>query len=184
VAVAAARLVVAAAAAVAAAGKFHAEPSQLFLCSPVDPTPHSRAGTLETSPVKTPALWIAASAIALSTFAAPAFAQKYNDQYTYDDEITVVAPEVYRERTGRSTSGIPIEELSVQRVVDSSDLNLRRNADVYELYRRIEYTAREACNEIMRASRGAPITTQRECVREATRDAMAEADALIYARRS
>lgn len=133
--------------------------------------------------MKTPALWIAASAIALTTLAAPAFAQKYDDQYYYDDGITVVAPEIYRERTGRSSSGIPINELTAQRVVETRDLDLRRNADVDELYRRIEYSAREACEDIARASQGAPLTTRRECVRDATRDAMAEADAMIYARR-
>lgn len=127
--------------------------------------------------------WIAASAIALTTLAAPAFAQSVKDTSYYDDEITVVAPYVYRERTGRSSSGIPIEELTFQRVVDTNGLDLRYDSDVDELYRRIEYTAREACDEVQRASRGAPITTERECVRQATRDAMAQADALIYARR-
>lgn len=127
--------------------------------------------------------WIAASAIALSALAAPAFAQSVKSNVYYDDEITVVAPYVHRERTGRSTSGIPIEELTLQRVVDTSGLDLRSNSDVEELYRRIEYTAREACDEVERASRGAPITTERECVREATRDAISQADALIYARR-
>lgn len=127
--------------------------------------------------------WIAASAIALTTLATPAFAQSVKETGYYDDEITVVAPYVYRERTGRSSSGIPIEELTLQRVVDTDGLDLRYDADVRELYRRIEYTAREACGEVERASRGAPITTERECVRDATRDAMAQADALIYARR-
>lgn len=133
--------------------------------------------------MKTPAFWIAASAITLTILTAPAFAQKYDDQYYYDEEIAVVAPEVYRERTGRSSSGIPIDELTFERVVETRDLDLRRNADVDELYRRIEYTAREACDEVARASQGAPLTTRRECVRDATREAMAEADAMIYARR-
>lgn len=128
-------------------------------------------------------LWIATAAIALATFAASASAQSVKDTGYYDDEITVVAPNVYRERTGRSSSGIPIEELTFQRIVDTNGLDLRYDSDVDELYRRIEYTAREACDEVERASRGAPITTERECVREATRDAVAQADALIYARR-
>ncbi|MEQ1809911.1 MAG: UrcA family protein [Terricaulis sp.] len=128
-------------------------------------------------------LWIATAAIALTTFAASASAQSVKDTGYYDDEITVVAPYVYRERTGRSSSGIPIEELTFQRVVDTNGLDLRYDSDIDELYRRIEYTAREACDEVERASRGAPITTERECVREATRDAVAQADALIYARR-
>jgi UrcA family protein len=131
---------------------------------------------------KNPALWIAAAAIAFTTSTAPAFAQSVKDTGYYDDEITVVAPYVHRERTGRSSSGIPIEELTLQRVVDTHDLDLRYDGDVDELYRRIEFTAREACDEVERASRGAPITTERECVREATRDAVAQANALIYAR--
>ncbi|MBP6689897.1 MAG: UrcA family protein [Hyphomonadaceae bacterium] len=130
-----------------------------------------------------PALWIATAAIALATFAVSASAQSVKDTGYYDDEITVIAPYVYRERTGRSSSGIPIEELTFQRIVDTNGLDLRYDSDIDELYRRIEYTAREACDEVERASRGAPITTERECVREATRDAVAQADALIYARR-
>lgn len=130
-----------------------------------------------------PALWIATAAIALATFAVSASAQSVKDTGYYDDEITVIAPYVYRERTGRSSSGIPIEELTFQRIVDTNGLDLRYDLDIDELYRRIEYTAREACDEVQRASRGAPITTERECVREATRDAVAQADALIYARR-
>lgn len=127
--------------------------------------------------------WLAASAIALSAFAAPALAQSVKDDSYYDDEITIVAPGVHRDRTGeRSSSGIPIEELTLQRVVDTHDLDLRRDSHVEELYRRIDYSVREACDEIERVSH-VPITSDRECIREATRDAMAQADALIYARR-
>lgn len=136
-----------------------------------------------------PILFATATATALALLATPSFAQKvpadpyYNSAYV-DDEITVVAPGVYRERTGRrSYSGIPVEDLTLQRVVDTYDLNLRYDADVEELYRRIDNTVREACDEVERASQGAPITTERECIRDARRDAMAQADALIYARR-
>ena len=133
---------------------------------------------------------IAATASAFALLVAPSFAQKvpadpyydsaYDDPY-YDDEITIVAPGVRREPTGRrSSSGIPIEELTLQRVVETHDLNLRRDTDVEELYRRVEYTAREACDEVERASQGAPITTERECVREATRDGMEQAEDLVY----
>lgn len=126
---------------------------------------------------------LAAAASALVLITVPAIAQDYYDD---GDDIIVEAPGVMRERTGRrSSSGIPIEELSLQVVVTTGDLDLRNsNADVDELYRRIDYTVRDACDEVERSSQGAPITTERECIREATRDAYAQADALIYARRS
>jgi UrcA family protein len=126
---------------------------------------------------------LAAAVGALALITAPAIAQDY--YYDEGDDIIVEAPGVVRERTGRrSSSGIPIEELTLQVVVTTSDLDLRySNADVDELYRRIDYTVRDACNEVERASQGVPITTERQCIREATRDAYAQADALVYARR-
>ncbi len=132
---------------------------------------------------------LAIAALGAFAIAAPALAKDLKDQgyagepAAYSDDITIFAPRVYRERTGRTTSGIPIEELTLQRAVSTHDLDLRRNADVEELHRRIRETAEQSCDEINRASQGAPLTTERECVREATRDAMAQADALIYARR-
>lgn len=132
---------------------------------------------------------LAIAAIGAVAIAAPALAKDMKEQgymgepAAYSDEITILAPRVYRERTGRTSSGIPIEELTLQRVVSTSDLDLRLNGDVDELHRRIRETAQSSCDEIERASQGAPLTTERECVREATRDAMLQADALIYARR-
>jgi UrcA family protein len=69
------------------------------------------------------------------------------------------------------------------RVISTKDLDLRYDGDVYELHRRIEAVAEESCDEVERASPGVPLTTERECVREAVRDAMAQADDLVYARR-
>jgi UrcA family protein len=91
---------------------------------------------------------------------------------------------VHRERTGRRSSiGAPIEDLTVQRIVATDDLDLRYDSDVGELHRRIRATARDACNEIDRASRGVLITSDRECIRHAVRDAMAQADDLVYSAR-
>lgn len=130
------------------------------------------------------------AAIGAIAFAAPALGQDkvksdvYAEDATYSDEIIVIAPGVYREDTGRrSSSGIPIQELTTQRAVDTYDLNLRRDADVAILHSRIRETAEEACDEISRASQGAPLTTERECVREATRDAMEQAENLVLVRR-
>lgn len=106
------------------------------------------------------------------------------DDTVYGDEIIIVAPGVFRDETGRRTSsGIPIQELTTQRAVDTYDLNLRRDADVAELHRRIRETAEEACEEIERASQGPLLSSERECVREATEDAMAQAENLVLVRR-
>ncbi|MGE0740139.1 MAG: UrcA family protein [Hyphomonadaceae bacterium] len=111
---------------------------------------------------------------ALALFATPALAQ------SYDNEIVVGPPNVQRETTGRSASGARIETLSLTRVVSARDLNLRYDADVRELHRRIRDTAVSMCNEIDRSSNGLTITSDRQCVREAVRDAMVQADAMVY----
>ncbi len=130
------------------------------------------------------------AAIGAFAIAAPALAKDMKEQGAYgasasfSDDIIVVAPGVYRDDTGRRTSsGIPIQELTLQRVINTGDLDLRRDSDVAELHRRVRDTAQSACDEVERASEGAPITTERECVRKATRDAMAQAETLVYARR-
>lgn len=145
---------------------------------------------LETSPVIRTTLF---SLIAIGALTAPALGQTLKDKdgvyataddATYGDEIIVIAPGVYRDDTGRRTSsGIPIQDLTTQRAIDTYDLNLRRDADVAELHRRIRETAEEACDEIERASQGPMLTSDRECVREATREAMAQADELVLYRR-
>ena len=123
-----------------------------------------------------PTLLIATAVSAVCMLAAPAMAQDY-----YDDEIVVRAPTVEREYTGRRTSiGAPINELTLRRVISARDLDLRYDADVDELYRRIDIVTAEACAEVERASRGVPLTTRRDCIRDARRDAVAQADDLIY----
>lgn len=123
-----------------------------------------------------PTLLIAAAASAFCFFAAPAIAQDY-----YDDEIIVRGPTVERTYTGRRSSiGAPINELTLQRTISTKDLDLRYDGDVRELYRRIDRVAYEACDEVERASQGVLLTTRRDCIRDATRDAMAQADDLIY----
>lgn len=127
-------------------------------------------------------LTVLGAASALALLAAPAIAQKYpSDRAYYDNEIVVVAPGVHRESTGRRTGiGARIEELSTQRIVSTADLDLRSQRDVNELRRRIHATAREACNELERESSGIMLDSTSECVRDAVREAMAEADARIY----
>lgn len=113
-------------------------------------------------------------------FKKPAYDPAYVNAAYYDDEIVVIAPGVHRERTDRSASGARIDTLTTSLAVSTSDLNLRYDADVEELHRRIRATAREACNDLDRASRGVMLDSSRECVRDAVLDAMVEADAMVY----
>lgn len=131
------------------------------------------------------------AALGAFALAAPAIAKDLKEQGAYgesadvySDEIIVIAPRVYRDDTGeRTSSGVPIQELTLQRAINTHDLNLRRDDDVAELHRRIRETARDACNDVERASQGVLLTTERECVRDATRDAMAQAESLVLVRR-
>ena len=96
-------------------------------------------------------------------------------------EIVVVAPRVWREEASRrdSATGARIETVTVRNVVTAADLDLRYDRDVRELRRRIEASAADACSEAEYEGRGVSITSRRQCVREATREAMTQADDLI-----
>lgn len=141
-----------------------------------------------------PLLFAAAALSALAMLAAPASAKDkvayvaygdgqpvYYSDPGFSDEIIVIAPRgvEHRDTGRRSASGARIEELTVQHVVATDDLNLRYDSDVRELRRRIEATAVDSCREIDQQTLGAPETTQRQCINSATRDAMAQADILI-----
>src|SRR5262249_6643666 len=112
------------------------------------------------------------------------FAQTYYEpkQPVYDDstDIIVTAPGVQHYDTGRRTSsGAPIVTLTEQRVVETADLDLRySNDDVEELYRRIDDTVVDACRDVERQTL-TPLDSNRDCVRDARRDAMAQADDMI-----
>lgn len=126
---------------------------------------------------------LAAPAVAQSEKEKPVYDDVYYDGY-YDDVIVVLPPGVQREDTGeRTASGARIQTLTAHRVVSAGDLDLRYDEDVAELHRRIRVTAVDACNEIERASTGVVLTSDGECVRDATRNATADADVLVaYAR--
>ena len=124
-----------------------------------------------------------AAAGALTFIAAPSFAQSYDDKVAYDNEIIVTAPYVERETTGRDASGARIETLTTSRAVETADLNLRYSGDVRELHRRIGDAAANACREVEEASTGVSLTPRSQCIRDAERGAMAQADTLVeYAR--
>lgn len=130
---------------------------------------------------------LAGAACALAVLTAPAIADTmkgkvvYGDTPAYDDEIVVVAPRVWREDSGErsATTGARIETVTVRNVVSAADLDLRYDGDVRELRRRIEASATQACIEAEYEGTGVSLTTRRQCVREAAREAEAQADALI-----
>ena len=123
-----------------------------------------------------------ALASALALCAAPALAQIYNDDpavYENQEDIIVTAPGVHGRVIGRSSStGAPIVEVTDQRIVETGDLNLRSDYDVDVLYRRIDRTVAFACRNL--DTRVQPtVDSNRDCIRDARSDAMAQADQLI-----
>lgn len=132
------------------------------------------------------ALFVGAAAI-MAFAGTPSFAQTVaKGEYYETNEIVVVPYGIQRERTGRRASGslAPEETLTLSRVVSTDGLNLRYEADVSALHQRVEVTARDICNELDRATAGASTTSDRECVRDAVRAAMPQADAAVFRART
>jgi UrcA family protein len=69
---------------------------------------------------------------------------------TTTEEITIIAPHVHHRTIGRSYTGVPVEELSLSRGVDYSDLDLSRWGDVQVLDYRIRQAAYGACDTLNR----------------------------------
>jgi UrcA family protein len=102
----------------------------------------------------------------------------YRSPYSFED-LTIIAP---RSRVvGRSsTTGAPIEQVSISRVVSARDLDLRSPWGVDALYARIDQAARDACREMDNLY---PISVGGDppCVRTAARRAYAQADYIVSA---
>lgn len=62
--------------------------------------------------------------------------------------ITIGAGVVTKTNIGNSSSGIPLEEVTVTHRVRYSDLNLATYAGAAELKRRVKETARAACKQL------------------------------------
>ncbi len=79
-----------------------------------------------------------------------------------------------QQMVGRINGEVNPTAFSLSRPVDFSDLNLSQHADVMELRARVRDTARDLCAELdarVPDLRGSA-SEDRECVRNATRDAM------------
>ena len=96
------------------------------------------------------------------------------------EELTVEAPRVEHQTVREiGITGI-IEDVSLTRVVQYSDLDLQLHADVVELEKRINDAAKEACKELAEMyPLGAPNATV--CTRRAVDDAMAQVQELVAA---
>jgi UrcA family protein len=95
----------------------------------------------------------------------------------FGDDMIVTAPRAERRDLGRSSRGFPVQEIALSRRVSHANLDLKNARDYDELLLRIEETARDACRELdMRYPDNyfPPLTSDRECVRNAINDSMAQ----------
>lgn len=122
------------------------------------------------------ALSLGAALSALALLAAPAIAQKYES-----GEI-LVRPPVYSNGTVTRGSG-PNERVTGVVVVNTSDLDLRSDADVSVLQQRIADASRQACTEAemqIRSEGGNPGADQpAQCYRQARMNALREARVMV-----
>jgi UrcA family protein len=97
-------------------------------------------------------------------------------------EITVVAPRLVRKDSERTPVGGKTELVSMTRRVTYDDLDLTVHADVLELEKRINDTAKETCGLLASVF---PLSDPKtpDCVREAVDKAMVQARAAIAATR-
>jgi UrcA family protein len=111
----------------------------------------------------------------LSPGKSPVIESAYANEEGNDDRITVVAPRITRERARRgSGSLLQVESVEQTAVVDFTDLDLGRTADMFVLEDRIREAAAQICEELaQRYPQGQPATSV--CVQRAVDDAMADA---------
>jgi len=127
-------------------------------------------------------LALAAGAAALGMAAVPALAKDavYTPAYYtpastastvgYEEDIVITPYGIRESRDGT---------LTLSRTISTKGLDLRSDAGVDELHRRISWTAQDICDELDDAARSATMTSDRDCVRDAVRGARAQADALV-----
>jgi UrcA family protein len=104
-------------------------------------------------------------------------------QTAMSGEINITAPyTTHRRIIGRTSTGIPVEELSLARPVSYADLDLRKQADVMEFERRINQAAKQACGQLNTMYPEAlypPMPSDQHCVRDAAFGGMTQANFVI-----
>jgi UrcA family protein len=111
----------------------------------------------------------------------PVIAQQGAAAPELTQEITVVAPYVVQKKdVGRTSTGIPVQVVSMSTPVSYSDLDLTTQSGAAELRKRIGDAAKAACGNFKTKY---PLTnyktSDRECVKDATMEAMAVATLVI-----
>lgn len=96
------------------------------------------------------------------------------------EEVTVQAKRIVKKVVGRSSTGVPIEDISLSYGVSAAGLDLGSGAGASELERRVKDAATAACEEIGRQYPDAT-PSDRECARIAADQAMVKARELIAA---
>ena len=93
------------------------------------------------------------------------------------DEITVVAPRLIKQESGRTAAGSKVELISLTRHVVFSDLNLAMHNDVMTLEKRVNDVARDACDALAKMYPLSDPNTP-NCVEQAVKDAKPQIDRL------
>jgi UrcA family protein len=100
------------------------------------------------------------------------------------EEVTVQAKHGLTTKVvGRTSSGIPLTDISLSYDASAAGLDLASNAGAAELARRINAAARAACGEIGRQYPEAT-PSDAQCATAAARDAMVKARKLVAAAQS
>jgi UrcA family protein len=97
-------------------------------------------------------------------------------------EITVQASRAVVTTVGKTASGVPIQDVSLSYGVSTKGLDISTYAGATELKKRVTDAATAACNEIKRQFPNASSSTSDiECVKKASDQAMVKVNALIAA---
>jgi UrcA family protein len=95
-------------------------------------------------------------------------------------EVSVQASRVVKKVIGTTSSGVPIEDVSLSYGVGTAGLDLSTSAGAAELQKRVGNAATAACKELGRQYPNST-TTDAECVKKATDKAMVRVNELIAA---
>lgn len=87
-------------------------------------------------------------------------------------EVTVQASRIVEQPAGRSSSGVPIVDVSLAYGVSYAGIDLVSHAGVLELERRVNYAARQVCRELSRQYPLAGTASDTDCAKKAAGKAM------------
>jgi len=111
----------------------------------------------------------------------PVIAQQVDEEI--EEVVVIEAPIVRRHAERTAASGMRTEIIELRRRVSYADLDLSKHADVIELEKRIETTAKEACEKLdeMFPIPPSDIADIRRCTRKAIEGTEEEVQAAIAA---